>query len=154
VDDARAALEATAGERTLLLGFSMGGAVAIGAAGEPSVEAVVGLAPWIPDALDLAPLRGRRLAVIQGALDRSLPGVPGVAPRHSRAGFERVRALGVEADYTLVPGAVHGLAVRPFRGRPLPLPRAGRCADLVSDELERFAGRFGPPSGGSLSTAC
>jgi pimeloyl-ACP methyl ester carboxylesterase len=138
MEDARAAIEATAGERTLLIGFSMGGAVAIGVAGEPSVETVVGLAPWIPPALDLEPLRGKRLAVIQGQLDRALPGVPGVAPRHSRAGFDRVRALGVEADYTLIAGAVHGLAVRPYGHRLVPLPREGRWTELVAAELERF----------------
>ena len=138
IEDARAAIEATGGERTLLIGFSMGGAVAIGVAAQPSVEAVVGLAPWIPDRLDLTPLQGRRLAVIQGGLDRALPGVPGIAPSHSRAGFERVRALGIEADYTLIPGAVHGLAVRPVGDRLVPLPRAARWADLVARELELF----------------
>ena len=137
MEDARAAIEATGGERTLLVGFSMGGAVSIGVADEPSVETVVGLAPWIPERLDVEPLRGRRLAVFQGALDRALPGVPGVAPQLSRAGFERVRALGVDADYTLIPGAVHGLAVRPL-GRLVPLPRAHRWAELVAAELERF----------------
>ena len=138
MEDSRAAIVATGGERTLLVGFSMGGAVAIGVADEPSVGTVVGLAPWIPDRLDLGPLRGRRLAVIQGGLDRALPGVPGISPRHSRAGFERVRALGVDADYTLIRGAVHGLAVRSVGGRLLPLPRAARWADLVTAELERF----------------
>ena len=137
MEDARAAIEATGGERTLLIGFSMGGAVAIGVADEPSVETVVGLAPWIPERLDVEPLRGRRLAVIQGALDRALPGVPGVAPELSRAGFERIRAIGVVADYTLIPGAVHGLAVRPF-GRLMPLPRARRWTELVAAEVERF----------------
>ncbi len=137
MEDARAAIEATGGERTLLIGFSMGGAVAIGVADEPTVVTVVGLAPWIPERLDVEPLRGRRLAVIQGALDRALPGVPGVAPKLSRAGFERVRALGVDADYTLIPGGVHGLAVRPI-GRLLPLPRAHRWTELVAAELERF----------------
>ena len=133
MEDARAAIEATGGERTLLIGFSMGGAVAIGVADEPSVETVVGLAPWIPDRLDLEPLRGRRLAVIQGGLDRALPGVPGVAPRHSRAGFERVRALGVDADYTLIPGAVHGLAVRPFgAARAAARARAGPTSSQPS----------------------
>lgn len=141
MEDARAAIEATGGERTLLIGFSMGAAVAIGVAGEPSVETVVGLAPWIPPKLDLEPLRGRRLAVIQGQLDRALPGVPGVAPRHSRAGFERVSALGVDADYTLIPGAVHGLAVRPLGRGLVPLPRAARWVDLVAGELERFQRR-------------
>src|SRR5437763_3843099 len=45
IADARAAVQETGAPRTLLLGFSMGGAVAIRAADEPSVEAVLGLAP-------------------------------------------------------------------------------------------------------------
>jgi pimeloyl-ACP methyl ester carboxylesterase len=138
MEDARAAVGAAGGERTLLVGFSMGGAVAIGVADEPSVETVVGLAPWIPDRLDLDSLRGRRLAVIHGQLDRYLPGVPGVSARHSRAGFERARALGVEGDYTVIRGGVHGLAVRPLGRGLVPLPRAARWADLVAAELGRF----------------
>jgi pimeloyl-ACP methyl ester carboxylesterase len=138
VEDARAAVRETGAPRTLLLGFSMGGAVAIRAADEPSVETVVGLAPWIPDRLGLESLRGRRLVVIHGMLDRWLPGIPGVRPSSSRRGFERARSLGVEGDYTLLPGALHGIAVRAHWGKPLPLPRAGRWADLVARELERF----------------
>ena len=50
------------------------------------------------------PLRGNRLAVLHGSLDRYLPGIPGVHPASSRAGFERARALGVEGDYRLLRG--------------------------------------------------
>jgi pimeloyl-ACP methyl ester carboxylesterase len=137
VEDARAAIEAAGGERTLLIGFSMGGGIAIRAAAEPTVETVVGLAPWIPPRLPLEGLRGRRFAVIHGSLDRALPGIPGVSPRLSRAGFERARALGVEGDYTLIPGAVHGIALRPLGLGLVPLPRARRWAELVGAELER-----------------
>jgi alpha-beta hydrolase superfamily lysophospholipase len=137
IEDARAAVEAAGGERTLLLGFSMGGGVAIAAAAEPSVETVVGLAPWIPPRLPLEGLRGRRLVVLHGSLDRALPGVPGVSPRLSRAGFERARGLGVQGDYTLIPGAVHGIALRPFGLGLVPLPRAKRWAELVATEIER-----------------
>src|SRR5204862_2278550 len=80
IEDARAAVEAVGAERTLLLGFSMGGAVAISTADQPSVERVLGLAPWIPDRLSVEPLRGRRLDVLHGSLDRGLPGLPGVSP--------------------------------------------------------------------------
>ncbi|MGD0272809.1 MAG: hypothetical protein ABSB96_03665 [Gaiellaceae bacterium] len=137
VEDARAAIEAAGGERTLLLGFSMGGGVAIAAASEPSVETVVGLAPWIPPRLPLESLRGRRFSVIHGTLDRPLPGIPGVSPRHSRAGFERARALDVEGDYTLIPGAVHGIALHPPGLGLVPLPRARRWVELVAVELNR-----------------
>jgi pimeloyl-ACP methyl ester carboxylesterase len=138
VDDARAALEALDAPRTLLLGFSMGGAVSILAAGEPSVETVLGLAPWIPDRLELDALRGRRLRVLHGTLDQALPGIPGVSAAGSRRGFERALALGVDGEYTLVKGGLHGVAVRAHRGRPVPLPRAGTWARLAADELRRF----------------
>lgn len=138
VEDARAAVRETGAPRALMLGFSMGGAVAIGVADHPSVEEVVGLAPWIPERLRLEPLIGRRFAVIQGQLDRWLPGLPGVSPASSRLGYERALALGVEGSYTLIPVAVHGVAFRARRGAPIPLPRAGRWADAVSLELARF----------------
>ena len=140
VEDARAAIDAVGAPRALLLGFSMGGAVGISVANEPGVEEVLGLAPWIPDELDLAPLAGRRLTVIHGSLDRALPGIPGVSPAHSRRGFDRARALGADGEYTLLRGAVHGLALRAHWGRPVPLPRAGAWARLVARELERFEG--------------
>jgi pimeloyl-ACP methyl ester carboxylesterase len=138
VEDARAALRAVAPERALLLGFSMGGAVAISAADHPSVAGVVGLAPWIPDALDVSPVAGKRLAVLHGALDRALPVIPGVSPAFSCRGVERARAAGAECTYTLIRGAVHGLALRAPWGGLVPLPRAGRWAELVEGELRRF----------------
>ena len=138
IDDARAAVQAVAAERTLLVGFSMGGAVAISAGDEPSVERVLGLAPWIPDRLSLQPLRGKRLDVIHGSLDRWLPGVPGVSPASSRRGFERARALGVAGSYDLIAGAVHGIAFRAHWGQPLPLPRAGAWERRVAAQLSDF----------------
>ena len=138
-EDARAAIREVASPRTSLLGFSMGGAVAIGVAGEPQVECIVGLAPWIPDQLSVSTLRGKRLAVFHGALDRWLPGIPGVSARHSRKGFERARERGAEGRYVLIPGALHGVAVRKPWGGLLTLPRAERWAELVEEELRRFA---------------
>ena len=138
IEDARTAIREVAAPRTLLLGFSMGGAVSIGCADEPSVEEVLGLAPWIPDRLSVEPLRGRRLRVLHGSLDRNLPGIPGVSSKLSRRGFDRARALGVDGEYTLIPGALHGVALRGGSGRLIPLPRARRWADLVAAELTRF----------------
>ena len=134
VEDARAAVRAMGAPRTLLLGYSMGGAVGITAADEPSVERVVGLAPWIPDALSLEPLRGKRLDVLQGSLDRRLLR-PGVAPAQSRRGFERAHALGIEGTYELIRGGVHGVAFRAATGRLLPLPRARAWERLVGAQL-------------------
>jgi dienelactone hydrolase len=138
IEDARAAIAATGAQRVLVLGFSMGGAVAVQIADDPSVESVLGLAPWLPDRLPVEPLRGKRLRVLHGALDRWLPGIPGVSPALSRRGFERARSLGIDGEYTLIPGAVHGVALRAHWGRPVALPRASAWARLVGDELRLF----------------
>jgi dienelactone hydrolase len=140
IDDCRAALSlavAEGAEALALLGFSMGGAVAIAAAGHPRVTTVIGLAPWIPDRLDLSQLDGRRLAIVHGALDRWLPGIPGVSPKSSLRAFERIRMREIDATHTIVSGGLHGLAVRSLGGT-IPLPRAGHWGRLVADELRRF----------------
>jgi dienelactone hydrolase len=139
VEDARAAIEAAAeggAERVALVGFSMGGAVAVAAAEDP-VTTVVGLAPWLPEKLTYDRLAGRRFAVVHGSLDRGLPGVPGVTAKSSRRGFELARERTREAEYTLIRGGLHGAAIRAPWGLT-PLPRAGRWAALLSRELERF----------------
>ena len=140
-EDARAAVHEVGAPRTLLLGFSMGGAVSIGIADEPGVEGVIGLAPWIPEQLDVSRLHGKRLSVFHGALDRWLPGIPGVSAGHSRKGFERARARGADGRYVLIAGGVHGMALRTPWGSLVTLPRADRWADLVEEELRRFAER-------------
>jgi hypothetical protein len=96
---------------------------------------VLGLAPWIPDRLSLEPLRGKRFDVLHGSLDRWLPGIPGVSPASSRRGFERARALGVAGRYEVIPGALHGIALRAHWGRPVPLPRAGAWERHVAAQL-------------------
>jgi dienelactone hydrolase len=137
VADAFAALDVL--ERpSLLVGFSMGGAVSIGVAGRSDVTAVLGLAPWIPDRLPLDGLGGKRLDVLHGAWDRWLPGVPGVSPASSREGFERARRLGVEGSYRLIPRGLHGAAVRRRNGALVRLPRAEAWVDGVGELLERF----------------
>jgi dienelactone hydrolase len=141
VEDARAAVYEVGAPRVALLGFSMGGAVSVAIANEPQVEEVVGLAPWIPDQLDVSTLRRKRLTVIHGALDRWFPGVPGVSASHSRKGFDRARERGAEGRYVLIPGAVHGVALRSPWGKLITLPKAERWADLVGEELRRFSSR-------------
>ena len=149
-DDALAATEeavAAGAREVLLLGFSMGGAVAIKAAAHPAVTAVLGLAPWIPERLPLSTLRGRRLVVVHGALDRYLPGIPGVSPASSRRGFERARAQGVDGTYTLVTGGIHPIAVRAPWGAALAMPRARRWAEVIASELRQFAPKRSDNSG-------
>jgi hypothetical protein len=99
-----------------------------------------GLASWIPEQPDLSAIVGKSLVVLHGALDRWLPGIPGVSPFSSRRGFERAQALGVSGRHTVIPGGLHGLALRVPGDRLVPLPRATRWAELVEGELRRFAG--------------
>jgi pimeloyl-ACP methyl ester carboxylesterase len=141
VEDARAAIAAArqrGADELALLGFSMGGAVAVQAAGDPAVSTVIALAPWLYPQLDVSPLDGRRFAIVHGALDGSLPGVPGVAPALSLAGYERALARGVQSVRTVIPGAVHPIALRAPWGAPVPMARARRWAELVGEELDRF----------------
>jgi dienelactone hydrolase len=141
IDDCGAALSLAVGngaQELALLGFSMGGAVAIASADHPRVTTVVGLAPWIPDRLDVSTLDGRRLAIVHGSLDRWLPGIPGVSPKSSLRGFQRIREREIEATHTMVSGGLHGLAVRRPGGGLVPLPRAGHWTKLVAAELRRF----------------
>ena len=137
VEDARAAVAEVGAPRVVLLGFSMGGAVSVAIANDPKIEEVVGLAPWIPDQLDVSTLRRKRLTVFHGALDRWLPGIPGVSASHSKKGFDRARERGAEGSYVLIPGALHGIALRSPWGKLIKLPKADRWAELVEEELRR-----------------
>ena len=138
VEDARAAVEEVGVPRVVLLGFSMGGAVSVAIADEPAVAEVIGLAPWIPDQLDVTGLRRKRFTVIHGALDRWLPGIPGVSASHSRKGFDRARERGAEGRYVLIPGGLHGVALRSPWGKLVALPKADRWAEIIEEELRRF----------------
>jgi pimeloyl-ACP methyl ester carboxylesterase len=138
VEDGEAALEAVRPERALMLGFSMGGSVSVRLARHASVRAVVGLAPWLPERLDLSSLAGKRLAILHGSLDSPLPGIPGVRATSSLRAYERARELGIDASHTVIRGGLHGAAVRWPSGRLLALPRAQQWLRAVTDEIARF----------------
>ena len=142
IEDAEAGIGAARAEgarELALLGFSMGGAVSVHVAGDPAVSTVIALAPWLYPELDVAPLDGRRFAVLHGSLDRGLPGIPGVRPELSLRGYERARARGVDAERTVIEGAIHPIALRAPWGGTVPMPRAARWVELVGRELERFS---------------
>ena len=138
VEDGLAVLKWLAPRRTLMLGFSMGGTVSVRLAPQPGVAGIVALAPWIDEHVELAALSGKWLAIVHGSLDGPLPGIPGVTAKHSRRAYERARAQGIDATYTLIRGGLHGTAVRGPSGRTLALPRAGAWLDAVSSEIGRF----------------
>ena len=140
VADGRAALAAAGRAATLLIGFSLGGAVAVRLAATESVTGVLGLAPWLPSELALDGLRGKRLDVVHGSWDRHLPGIPGVSPAHSRAGWERARRLGVPGTYTVIPRGLHGCALRSRRGGLVRLPHWRDWVAATAATLEELAG--------------
>ena len=136
IADGQAALAAMPwARRVVMLGFSMGGAVSLGCAGDVRIHDIVALAPWIPQELELPDISGDSITIIHGSID-GVPGIPGVRASHSRTGAERLRAAGANVDYELIRGAVHGTAVRP-RGRLVPLPRAQAWLAAVDGALAR-----------------
>jgi pimeloyl-ACP methyl ester carboxylesterase len=141
MEDAVAALdlvESHGAGAALMVGFSMGGAVSIGIAADARVGAVLGLAPWIPERLPVDGLRGKRLDVVHGAWDRSLPGVPGVTPRSSRLGLARAEAAGASGTYTLIARGLHGCALRSPSGGLVRLPRWRAWVELAAAAVQRF----------------
>jgi pimeloyl-ACP methyl ester carboxylesterase len=138
VEDGLAAIGALEPRRTLMLGFSMGGSVSVRLARHAPVVGLVGLAPWLPERLDLSPLGGKRLAILHGSLDGPLPGIPGVTAKSSWHAYERALAQGIDASYTVIRGGLHGAAVRSPWGGTVPLPRARAWLEAVAAEIERF----------------
>ena len=140
VEDCRAALDAAreaGAERLALLAFSMGGAVAVQNAATPDIEALVGVNPWLPPQLDFSPLAHKRLAIVHGALDAPLPGIPGVKPSMSAAAAARASALGADVTREVVAG-FHAVAFRRRDGGLLPVPGARRFDAFVQRELQGF----------------
>ena len=90
VEDARAAVAQTGAQRTLLLAFSMGGAVSARIADDPTVETVLGLAPWLPPEVSLQALRGKRLRV--RTVSATCSDTSTARCRGSRASHRRSRA--------------------------------------------------------------
>lgn len=120
-----------------LLGFSMGGGIAIGVAGDPRVRGVIGLAPWVPDQIPLGALGGKHLAILHGSRDRYLPLLPGVPPEHSRRVMERAAAAGARTSHMVIPGAIHAIAVRTPLGL-VPLPHARAWSAAVATHLQEL----------------
>jgi dienelactone hydrolase len=142
IEDAGAALDAVAeggATRVALLGYSMGAIVSCAAAGHALVRHVIGLAPWLPERVDVAGMRERHLTVFHGALDRNLPGIPGVHPDSSRQGFARVISAGATGTYTLIPGAIHPIALRAPWGAVVPMPRAAEWVRRVTGTVAAIA---------------
>lgn len=85
----------------VLLGHSMGGRAALGAAGAPGVTAVCALAPWLDESDPTAQLTGRTVLIAHGDRDRW------TSPAQSLAYAMRAKARGVAICRFDLPGAGH-----------------------------------------------
>lgn len=91
----------------VLVGNSLGGRAAFAQAADPSVCAVVGIAPWLPPGEPIDGLQGRRVLIVHGGADRS------DAPAAWSLDYaERARAADVRLARFEAPGAGHTLLTR------------------------------------------
>jgi len=89
-----------------LVGHSMGGLTAVSAAGDPQVDAVVALAPWLGPETPATPVTGRKVLIVHGIGDH-------MTSRSESLKFAR-RAAGAAASmqYVLLRGAGHFMVRR------------------------------------------
>jgi len=110
VGDVTSALEQVrarhGGVPIVLVGHSMGGRVAMRLAGDRSVVAAVGLAPWLPDGEPVEQLAGRRVLLAHGDHD----GV--TSPRATKRFAERAAPIAAEIDLVIVRGERHAMVLR------------------------------------------
>ena len=137
VEDALGAIAALEPERTLMLGFSMGGSVSVRVAAQPSVTGILALAPWLPEQLDL-----RRSTASDWPSSTAASTAPcRVSPASRRAArgastsvlspWESMRRTSSSAaGCTGQPYEVHGDDRWPCRerGHGCPPPRTSSCA--------------------------
>jgi pimeloyl-ACP methyl ester carboxylesterase len=87
------------GVGSALVGHSMGGRAAMYVAGQPTVRAVVGLAPWIEPGDPYTQLAGRRLFIAHGVHDRmTSPSASAAYAKQAAASGARVGYVGIRHD--------------------------------------------------------
>jgi dienelactone hydrolase len=90
----------------VLVGHSMGGRVAMRLAGEESVIAAIGLAPWLPDGEPVEQLAGRRILLAHGDRDSV------TSPRATQRFAERAQPFAAQLDVVVVRGERHAMLLR------------------------------------------
>ncbi|GAA1523567.1 alpha/beta hydrolase [Actinomadura kijaniata] len=91
----------------VLVGHSMGARTALRVAGDAQVRGVAALAAWVPRGEPVDQLAGRRLLVMHGADDRTVPA------KWSASYAERARAVAARVDHISVPGEGHAMLRHP-----------------------------------------
>jgi predicted esterase len=130
LDEVRAGFPAVP---VVLVGHSMGARAALRVAGHPSVIAVAGLAPWLPEGEPAEQLAGRRVLLAHGTSDTI------TSPRETWAYAERARA---RCELT---------AIEVRRGEHTMMRRLGLWHEIAA-EFTRIA--FGLSGGsGAVATA-
>lgn len=87
-----------------LAGNSLGGRAAFAVAGHPSIVAVAGIAPWLPEGEPVEQIAGRRVLILHGDKDNST-----ASAALSLAYAERARTVNPEVYRLEVPGDGHFL---------------------------------------------
>lgn len=118
----------------VLVGHSMGGRTALRVADDPSIVAVVSLAPWLPEGEPRVRLGLRRLLVIHGTADRWTD------PVTSRAYVDRAAAEGTPAQWVPMSGHGHFMLRTPGRWRAL---TTEFVADSLAEALRTSGGQAG-----------
>jgi pimeloyl-ACP methyl ester carboxylesterase len=90
----------------VLVGHSMGGRTAVRAADDPSVRAVLGLAPWLPDGEPVDPVRDRIVLIAHGNIDTV------TSPRASRRFAGRAVPVAAQIGFVTVCGDMHAMMFR------------------------------------------
>jgi dienelactone hydrolase len=90
----------------VLVGHSMGGRAAMRVAGDPSVVAVAGLAPWLPDGEPVAQLTGCRILIAHGDADSV------TSSRASSRFAERAATVASEVAFVTVRNEGHAMLRR------------------------------------------
>jgi dienelactone hydrolase len=89
-----------------LVGHSMGGRAALYAAGRESVQAVVGLAPWLEAGDPCTQLAGRRILLVHGDRDRM------TSARRSASYAEDARTVAASVNYVSIQRERHAMLRR------------------------------------------
>lgn len=94
------------GVPVVLVGHSLGGTVALAAAGESAVRGVVALAPWLSGSESVGPLRTTKTLIVHGDGDRV------TSPVASRRYAATARAAGGPTSFVAVRGGEHTMLRR------------------------------------------